>query len=168
METAALASSTAIQTVEKASVILTIIAAAMQIAMAIINMFNNDEEYQEEIENLQRRIDQLQWELDNAETRRMQNNAFDVLEKVKQVYAETRAEVLNLYAVEKARNSFLYRMLAPVIHQNEILQKSAEKLAVAYANIKYTADKALGSEKFANAKEQLRTLRNSSCSCRSR
>lgn len=158
METAALASSTAIQTVEKASVILTIIAAAMQIAMAIINMFNNDEEYQEEIENLQRRIDQLQWELDNAETRRMQNNAFDVLEKVKQVYAETRAEVLNLYAVEKARNSFLYRMLAPVIHQNEILQKSAEKLAVAYANIKYTADKALGSEKFANAKEQLENI----------
>lgn len=158
METAALASSTAIQTVEKASVILTIIAAAMQIAMAIINMFNNDEEYQEEIENLQRRIDQLQWELDNAETRRMQNNAFDVLEKVKQVYAETRAEVLNLYAVERARNSFLYRMLAPVIHQNEILQKSAEKLAVAYANIKYTADKALGSEKFANAKEQLENI----------
>lgn len=150
--------SKAIQTVEKASVILTIIAAAMQIAMAIINMFNNDEEYQEEIENLQRRIDQLQWELDNAETRRMQNNAFDVLEKVKQVYAETRAEVLNLYAVEKARNSFLYRMLAPVIHQNEILQKSAEKLAVAYANIKYTADKALGSEKFANAKEQLENI----------
>lgn len=158
METAALASSTAIQTVEKASVILTIIAAAMQIAMAIINMFNNDEEYQEEIEKLQRRIDQLQWELDNADTLRMQNNAFDVLEKVKQVYAETRAEVLNLYAVEKARNSFLYRMLAPVIHQNEILQKSAEKLAVAYANIKYTDDKVLGAAKYDEAKKQLENI----------
>ena len=158
METAALASSTAIQTVEKASVILTIIAAAMQIAMAIINMFNNDEEYQEEIEKLQRRIDQLQWELDNADTLRMQNNAFDVLEKVKQVYAETRAEVLNLYAVEKARNSFLYRMLAPVIHQNEILQKSAEKLAVAYANIKYTDDNVLGAAKYDEAKKQLENI----------
>ena len=158
METAALASSTAIQTVEKASVILTIIAAAMQIAMAIINMFNKDEEYQEEIENLQRRIDQLQWELDNAEARRMQNNAFDVLEKVKQVYAETRAEVLSLYAAEMKRNSFVYRMLAPVIHQNEILQKSAEKLAVAYANIRYTDDKALGAQKYDEAKKQLENI----------
>lgn len=158
METAALASSTAIQTVEKASVILTIIAAAMQIAMAIINMFNNDEEYQEEIENLQRRIDQLQWELDNAETLRVQNNAFEILEKVKTVYAETRAEVLNLYAAEKQRNSFLYRMLAPVILQNEILQKSAEKLAVAYANIKYTDDKAYGAAKYDEAKKQLENI----------
>lgn len=158
METAAMTSSAAIQTVEKASVILTIISAAMQIAMTIINLFNNDEEYQKEIENLQRRIDQLQWELDNAETVRMQQRSFDVLEKLKQVYAETRAEVLKLHEAEQRRNGIFYRMLSPAIHQNEILRKSAEKLAVAYANIEYTADKALGAAKFDEAKDKLRNI----------
>ncbi len=50
----AAAASKAIQTVEKASVILTIISAALQIATQIVNLFNNDDKKQEEIEALQR------------------------------------------------------------------------------------------------------------------
>lgn len=158
METAAMTSSAAIQTVEKASVILTIISAAMQIAMTIINLFNNDEEYQKEIENLQRRIDQLQWELDNAETVRMLKRSFDVLEKLKQVYVETRAEVLKLHSAEIRRGGFSARLFSESAYKNEILAKSADKLAKAYANIEYTADKALGSAKYDNAKEKLQNI----------
>lgn len=154
----ATAASMAIQTVEKASVILTIISAAMQIAMTIINLFNNDEEYQKEIENLQRRIDQLQWELNNAEAVRIQKNAGDILERVKQVYVETRAEVLKLHAAEIQRSNVFIRMLSEATYKNEILSKSAEKLAKAYANIEYTADKALGSAKYDEAKDQLRNI----------
>lgn len=40
----AVAAATAISTVEKASVILTIISAAMQIVMQIVNLFNSDDE----------------------------------------------------------------------------------------------------------------------------
>lgn len=158
METAAMTSSAAIQTVEKASVILTIISAAMQIAMTIINLFNNDEEYQKEIEKLQRRIDQLQWELDNAETVRMQKRSFDVLEKLKQVYVETRAEVLKLHTAEIRRGGFFSRLLSETTYKNEILAKSADKLAKAYANIEYTADKALGAAKYDEAKEKLQNI----------
>lgn len=158
METAAMTSSAAIQTVEKASVILTIISAAMQIAMTIINLFNNDEEYQKEIDKLQRRIDQLQWELDNAETVRMQKRSFDVLEKLKQVYVETRAEVLKLHSAEIRRGGFSARLFSESAYKNEILAKSADKLAKAYANIEYTADKALGSAKYDNAKEKLQNI----------
>lgn len=150
--------SKSIQTVEKASVILTIISAAMQIAMTIINLFNNDEEYQKEIEKLQGRIEQLQWELDNADAIRLQNNTFNALKKVKEVYAEATREVLKLHAANNQYGNALYQMFGRAIYQNEIMQKSAEKLATAYANISYTADKALGSEKFSGAKEQLQNI----------
>lgn len=158
IETAALASSSAIQTVEKASVILTIISAAMSIATTIIGLFNNDEKYQKEIERLQGRIDQLQWELDNADVVRLQNNTFNVLQKVRQVYDETTKEVLQLHTATNRYALSIYMITGRVVYQNEIMQKSAEKLAVAYANIAYTADKALGEKKFDNAKEQLRNI----------
>ena len=154
----AAAGATAISTMEKASVILTIISAAMQIAMQIVNLFNNDEEYQKEIEKLQERIDQLQWELDNAEVNRLQSNTFDILTKVKQVYAEVTAEVLKLHSSSSRTCGWMYQMIGRVTYQNEILTKSAEKLAIAYANIEYTADKALGAEKFSNAKTQLENI----------
>ena len=158
IHTVALASSKAIQTVEKASVILTIISAAMSIATAIIGLFNNDDKYQEEIERLQDRIDQLQWELDNADVVRLQNNTFNVLEKVKQVYAETTQEVLRLHATTNRYANSLFQIIGRVVYQNEIMQKSAEKLAEAYASIEYTADKALGYAKYDEAKEQLKNL----------
>lgn len=154
----AAAGATAISTMEKASVILTIISAAMQIAMQIVNLFNNDEEYQKEIEKLQERIDQLQWELDNAEVNRLQSNTFDILTKVKQVYAEVTAEVLKLHSSSSRTWGWMYQIIGRVTYQNEILTKSAEKLAIAYANIEYTADKALGAEKFSNAKTQLENI----------
>lgn len=149
--------SAAIQAVEKASVILTIISAAMQIAMTIINLFNNDKAYQKEIENLQERIDQLQWELDNEEAVRL-GKSIDILNTVRKTYSEVTKEVLKLHSAEIMRGNFLYRMIAPITYQNEILQKSAEKLAVAYANIQYTADKALGSAKYDEAKEKLQNI----------
>lgn len=158
MQATSQASSKAIQTVEKASVILTIISAAMSIATAIIGLFNNDDKYQEEIERLQDRIDQLQWELDNADVVRLQNNTFNVLEKVKQVYAETTQEVLRLHATTNRYANSLFQIIGRVVYQNEIMQKSAEKLAEAYASIEYTADKALGYAKYDEAKEQLKNL----------
>ena len=150
--------SEAIQTVEKASVILTIISAAMSIATTIIGLFNNDDKYQEEIEKLQGRIDQLQWELDNADVVRLQANTENALNRVKRVYTETTQEVLKLHATTNRYASAMYQFFGKAIYQSEILQKSAEKLAVAYANIEYSANKALGSAKYDEAKGQLRNI----------
>lgn len=52
--------SESISMVEKASVILTIISAALRVAMAIANLFNKDNKRQEEIERLQDQVDALQ------------------------------------------------------------------------------------------------------------
>lgn len=150
--------SKAIQTVEKASVILTVISAAMSIATTIIRLFNNDDRYQEEIEKLQGRIDQLQWELDNADVVRLQNNTENALGRVKRIYNETAQEVLSLHATTNRYASMIYQFFGQAIYQSEILQKSVEKLAVAYANIEYSANKALGSAKYDEAKENLKNI----------
>lgn len=152
------AAATAIQTVEKASVILTIISAAMQIVMQIVNLFNSDDEKQEHIEALQGRIDQLQWELDNADIVRLQENSGKAVESVRQALSETYQELLkNKLAVGDVAGA--WRLLFTNVSSNaEVLEKTAEKLAKAYANIEYTADKALGGEKYASAKEQLENI----------
>lgn len=154
----ATAAATAISTVEKASVILTIISAAMQIAMQIVNLFNSDDKKQEEIEALQDRIDQLQWELDNADVVRLQENSGKAVERVRRALSETYKELLrNKIAVNDLAGAWRL-MFRSVSNNSELLQKTADKLAKAYANIAYTADKALGGEKYSNAQEQLKNL----------
>lgn len=157
IQTAATASSKAIQTVEKASVILTIISAAMQVAMAIINLFNKDDEYQEEIERLQERIDQLQWELENTEASRLNEN-LDILKLVKNTYAEVTTEVLKLHSAGMSTWGSFYQIIGKVIYKEEILKKTSQEIAKTYANLEYTVDKALGEKRFDDANNQLANI----------
>lgn len=158
MQGTATAAATAIRTVETASVILTVISAALQIAMQIVNLFNNDEEKQKEIEALQDRIDQLQWELDNADAVRLQQNSFKAMDMLRQVTAEARLEMVRLQLSVGNTWGAFRAMTKSISSDNEIFQKSAQKVAEAYANISYTADKALGSAKYDNAKDQLENI----------
>ena len=157
IQTAATASAKAIQTVEKASVILTIISAAMQVAMAIINLFNKDDEYQEEIERLQERIDQLQWELENTEASHLNEN-IDILKLVKSTYAEVTTEVLKLHSAGMSTWGSFYQIIGKVIYKEEILKKTSQEIAKTYANLEYTVDKALGEKRFDDAKNQLANI----------
>lgn len=154
----ATAAATAIQTVEKASVILTIISAALQIAMQIVNLFNNDEKKQEEIEALQSRIDQLQWELDNADIVRLQENSGRAIDRIRQTLSETKAELIqNKLAVNDVAGAWR-TLFSTVSNNQELLAKSAEKIADAYADIAYSADKALGVEKYESSRDQLENI----------
>lgn len=150
--------SASIQTLEKASVILTIISAAMQIAMTIANLFNEDDDKQAEIDRLQDRIDQLQWELDHQDIAQLEKNSFNSLVKVRDVMAELRQELIDN---AKATGNWWNVILAgskKISDQQDALQQGAQKLADAYANIAYTADKAIGENKYATAREQLESL----------
>jgi len=160
IEGTAKAGATAISTMEKASVILTIISAALQIAMAIVNLFNDDDKKQKEIDKLQDRIDQLQWELDNAEAVRSQKTleTGSYLNTVRQAIANTRIETIkaaqatnNWWAVWKA-------MTTRISKDNDLLKKTVDEIASAYANMSYTADKALGSAKYDDAQAQLKNI----------
>ena len=158
MTATATTASKAIQTVEKASVILAVISAALQVATAIANLFNNDEDKQKEIERLQNRIDQLQWELDHADIIRLQENSGKAIDRVRRTLAETYQELLrNKIAVKDYAGAWTM-VFGKVGNNAELLEKTAQKLATAYANIAYTADKALGGQKYDNARQQLENI----------
>ena len=143
-----------ISTVEKASVILTVISAALQIATQIASLFNDDAKKQKEIEKLQDRIDQLQWELDHAEIGRTTAAYGSAIERVNKALQESRAE---LVAVQHGWMRII--TLGSRASQNqELMAKTAEKLANAYANLAYTADKALGAKKYEEANDQLKNI----------
>lgn len=158
MQSTAQAAATSISTVEKASVILAVISAALQVATAIANLFNDDEEKQKEIENLQRRIDQLQWELDNADAVRLQNKVGDAVQRLRDIYAETTQEVLRLHLTSQQYGNAWTRMFARMRYDNEVYEKSIEKISDAYAKVAYTADKALGGKKYDEGRKQLENL----------
>lgn len=156
-QAASQAAATSISTVEKASVILTVISAALQIATAIANLFNDDEAKQKEIDKLQERIDQLQWELDNQDAVRLQQNAGNAFEQLKKIYAEARTEVLRLHGVMQNATWWTY-WIASARYQSEIYAKTVEKVADYWAKVDYTADKALGSQRYENSRKQLENL----------
>ena len=154
---AAATGATAISTIEKASVILAVISAALQVATAIANLFNNDDDKQKEIEKLQERIDQLQWELDNQDTVRLQKNADDAIARLRKSYSEAREEVLRLHGVT-AQSSYWQIWFTEARHSAEIYAKTVSKIADYWANVSYSADKALGSAKYDESRKQLENL----------
>ncbi len=153
-EMAAQGASKSIQQVEKASVILTVISAALQIAMQIANLFNNDAKKQEEIEHLQDRIDQLQWELDHQDIGRVQAQYGTAISRLNKALAESHAEL--------AKGQTGWRRLVTLTSRasdnQQLMQKTAEKLADAYSAVAYSADKALGEGRFESASAQLKNI----------
>lgn len=161
--TAAATGATAISTIEKASVILAVISAALQVATAIANLFNNDDSKEKEIGRLQERIDQLQWELDNAEAVRLQKNTGDAVERLKQVYQEATVEVNNMYgAISKGHGlrGWVNALTEEARRDVIAYQKTVEKLTDTYVQLDYTANKALGTKSFEEAKDRVKNLIN--------
>jgi len=154
----AAAGASAISTIEKASVILAVISAALQVATAIANLFNDDDEKQEEIERLQQRIDQLQWELDNEDVVRLQEKYGDAVAKVRDIYNETLNACYALHQEEMNGADIFTKIRTRMIAQNEAYQKSIEKIADYWANIDYTANRALGSVKYDEARDKLKNM----------
>ena len=127
-------------------------------ATAIANLFNNDEAKQKEIEKLQGRIDQLQWELDHAEIIRLQENSGKAIDRVKQALSETYNELLRNKIALNDWAGVWSLLFGKIRNNTELLTKTANKLATAYGNIAYTADKALGGKQYENARQQLENI----------
>ena len=145
----------AIKAVERASVILAIIQAVLSIATKIASLFNNDDEKQAEIDRLQGRIEQLQWELDNANAVRLQRNSFDAIKKVKDAYNDAAESIMSAY---KDVDSIIRRIAIRRIKESEIEKKAIESIADAYSNLKYTDSNLLGEKKFGDTRERLNNI----------
>ena len=155
---AAATGAAAISTIEKASVILAVISAALQVATAIANLLNNDDSKQDEIEKLQERIDQLQWELDNNETMRLRDTYGDAVERLREIYAATTQEIVKMHMSSEQYGNVWSRRLISLRHNSEIYEKTVERIADAYANVSYTADKALGEERYKESRKHIENL----------
>lgn len=150
--------STAIQMVEKASVILTIISAALQVAMAIANMFNDDDSKEEQIKNLQNEIDNLQWELSHQDLVDVQQKKGKAVDLVNEKLKEARTEALESIKAIKGNIDAWGVYAIAVDKDGKIMRKGAEKIAKTYLDMGYAASKALGSAKYDQAKEQLKNI----------
>lgn len=151
MEATAAGAATSISTVEKASVILTVISAALQVATAIANLLNNDAAHDKKIAEYQSKIDQLQWELDNVNAVKLKENVGDAFTKVSAIVDGTRAQVMRFYAY--SGNAFIASRMESVAYR-----KAVERVADAYASVSYSADKALGEERFKSSRKQLEKM----------
>lgn len=145
----------AIKAVERASVILAIIQAVLSVATKIASLFNNDEEKQAEIDRLQGRIEQLQWELDNANAIRLQRNSFDAVKNVKDAYNNAAKSIMSAY---KDVGNFVEKFFIRRSKKAEIEKKAIQSIADAYSNLKYTDSNLLGKNKFGDTRERLNNL----------
>ena len=109
MTATAAAGAQAISTMEKASVILAVISAALQIAMTIANLFTNEKDKEEHIANVQRQIDDLKFTLEHPDIENMRKNWKDSTQVVSDAYADM-AQANAEY--EKARKESMYKGLA--------------------------------------------------------
>lgn len=145
----------AIKAVERASVILAIIQAVLSVATKIASLFNNDEEKQAEIDRQQGRIEQLQWELDNANAIRLQRNSFDAVKNVKDAYNNAAKSIMSAY---KDVGNFVEKFFIRRSKEDEIEEKAIQSIADAYSNLKYTDSNLLGENKFGDTRERLNNL----------
>lgn len=151
MTATATAATAAIKTVESASVILTVISAALQAVTLIANTFNNDDYLAEANEKLSERIENLQWLLNNAEAVRLANNTEDAVNRVNKALATTREEL----AIANKNGMFLASWWSRASVYASVMTSAVKKLALEYSNLKYTADKALGESRYSDFAKQL-------------
>lgn len=153
-KTASKDASSAVKILEKSSAILAAIGAAMSIVSAVTGLFNNDEEKQENIDALQEEIDALQWVFDNQAIMRVQEQYGSFCQMMTDAVKQTQREYNNILMGSTRWLNSLQRSKGEQL----ILWKSADRLAKAYANIAYSADKALGSKRYSEASSQLQNI----------
>lgn len=158
MQTTATTASAAIQTVEKASVILAIISAVIQVAMKIASLFNKDDDYQENIERLQGEIDNLELELQNRDIVKMREKGLVPLIQMRDLLKEMTQEVVNQYMEAGKLNSIWGFIKHNAEMSAEIQRRAAEEMAKSYANISYSDSNLFGEELYKDANEQIQNM----------
>ena len=150
MTATASSAASAVQKVEKASLILSVITTALSVVQKIASLFNSDQQKDEEIKRLQSRIDALQWEIDHSSTIQLEKsvNSFQTLQ---QAIEESRKK-LGEY------NGSLFDAGRAVEYINRRTDAAASHLATVYEKIAYSANKAVGADKYQNARAQLKAM----------
>lgn len=153
MTTAGQTASKSVQMVEKASVVLAVITTAIQVAQKIASLFNSDETKDKEIQRLQKRIDALQWTIDNQ-------GAIEI-DKYANSFERAREELRRAEESVGRFNGSLFKaseVSAYMLRRQEAIRTSAERLAKVYEDISYSAGKAIGGQKYSQARDQMKAM----------
>lgn len=153
MTTAGQTASKSVRMVEKASVVLAVITTAIQVAQKIASLFNSDETKDKEIQRLQKRIDALQWTIDNQ-------GAIEI-DKYTNSFERARVELRRAEESVGRFNGSLMKaneVSAYMLRRQEAIRTSAERLAKVYEDISYSAGKAIGGQKYSQARDQMKAM----------
>ena len=153
MAAAGQAASKSVQMVEKASIVLAVITTAIQVAQKIASLFNSDDTKDKEIQRLQKRIDALQWTIDNQ-------GAIEI-DRYVSSFERAREELRRAEESVGRFNGSLFKtseVSAYILRHQEAVRTSAERLAKVYESISYSAGKAIGGQKYSQAREQMKAM----------
>lgn len=144
--------------VEKASAILAVVSAAFQIGMKVANLFNRDKQKDEQIKALGAEIQDLQWELQNAQ--KLQKLQFDASGAVVAQYGREVAGVTKALSDANARSLITIRegesLWLAFSRAGEDRNKAfAKAIATSYKELDYTITQALGADKFKEVARQI-------------
>ncbi len=151
MTATAAAGAASMSTLEKASVILAVISAALQIATAIAGLFNNDDELQDQIDASKRRVDQLKWEMENLEAVKVD----EAIGGWRKMFQKLHEDILRAALITGDFRKILRALDPSSIAKSK---ESIDKVVKAYANLDYTLGKSIGEDKYAQSRSQLENL----------
>lgn len=140
---------------EKASVILAIISAAMQIAMKIASLFNQDENRQEYIDDLQRKIDNLEFRRTNPEIVNMWTKRGKAAEKVNAIYAKHLDLLIDIAFANSDWKSLANLSMKGLEQGSKNYNKALQEIVKSYADLSYSESSLTTADRYANAGKQL-------------
>ena len=149
MTASANAAAGAVKTVERASLALSVLSAALSLGQTIASLFSGDKSRDKEIKVLEGRIQSLQWQLDNAGTVRMERQMHSV-EVLRQAIAEAEAGLGRANLGLGFANYFR--------RQEQLAGRAGKTIARYYESVSYSANKVIGAQRYAEARRQLEIM----------
>ena len=149
--------------VSAASAGMAALSAAFSIFSAIGSLFSNDDELEDEIQDLQQTIDRLNWSVENQNTQRLIKNTGSALSMVNAALARTNTLSTGWLDTTSKQAQMMRYLLNRIQANGGALAKidtAAASIASAYEQVAYSADKALGNERYSDYADTLDNYAN--------
>ena len=134
------------------------LSAAVSIVNAIGSLFSSDDELEDEIQDLQDTIDRLNWSLDNADTQRLIKSTGGALAQVNAALVASNALTTNWISLTSKESQTMQYLLNRIQANGGALANintAVASIASAYEQVAYSADKALGDERYSSYSDTL-------------
>ena len=149
--------------VSAASAGMAALSAAFSIFSAIGSLFSNDDELEDEIQDLQQTIDRLNWSIENQNTQRLIKNTGSALAMVNAALARTNM-LSTGWLDTTSKQAQMMRYLLNRIQANggalANIDTAVASIASTYEQVAYSADKALGNNRYSDYADTLDNYAN--------